>query len=228
MLVCKRLLGEAVEVILISLVGPCVVKHELSVHVTDPLRLEGKRVVGHGRLTARLPLLRRELPGPIELVTVLGERRLDDPLPISGVHDRYLLRDMLSCLCVEVQSAVGIGRSASALDLIDADIHVRSEGHCARVDARLLRSEFQAQLGHRARSGRCISCCFPGSSFLLGISRRPPVSSRWGHRAAPGRVLGVDLLPLAGTNLGLVHNCHLLWGCVEHGRQLHIVDDRVR
>mmetsp|Transcript_85346 Transcript_85346/g.249831 ORF Transcript_85346/g.249831 Transcript_85346/m.249831 type:complete len:613 (-) Transcript_85346:1080-2918(-) len=215
-LVREGLLGDAAELVLVRLVGARVVQDQLGLDVADPLGLEGQGVVGHCRLAVGLPLLGGELPGPVKLGHVLGEAGLDGPLPLRGVDDGDLLRHMLPRLRVEVQGAVRVRGGGHALDLVHADVHVGGQRHLAGVDARLLRPELEAQLGHAARSHR---------GRLPRLGRRPSVDS---GRAGSGVHLRVGLpVHIAG----LPHAIHvrdlLRRGVVGRG-ELHVVDDGVR
>mmetsp|Transcript_74709 Transcript_74709/g.194819 ORF Transcript_74709/g.194819 Transcript_74709/m.194819 type:complete len:202 (+) Transcript_74709:1758-2363(+) len=124
LLLGERLLRDAVQVVLVGLVGARVVKHQLGLDITHPVGPEHQRVVRGGGLAVCLPLLRHEVSWPVELVAALREDGLDLPLALRRVHDRNLLRQVLPRLGVEGEEAVRVWSSAGALDLVDPDVHI--------------------------------------------------------------------------------------------------------
>mmetsp|Transcript_51348 Transcript_51348/g.135682 ORF Transcript_51348/g.135682 Transcript_51348/m.135682 type:complete len:516 (+) Transcript_51348:327-1874(+) len=217
-LVGERLLRDAVEHVLVGLVRAGVVQHQLGLDVADPLGLEGEGVVRHGGLAIRLLLLGHEVLRPLELVAALREGRLDGPLALRGVDDGDLLGDVLPGLRVELQGAVGVGRGARALDLVDADVHVGGQGDGAGVHARLLGAELQAELRdvrrQRPRAGR--------ARLLPRVGRRAALGGVL--VAAPAHALGPGWPSAAAHG---VDDRDLLRAREEGGRHLHVVDDGV-
>mmetsp|Transcript_45002 Transcript_45002/g.105188 ORF Transcript_45002/g.105188 Transcript_45002/m.105188 type:complete len:505 (-) Transcript_45002:1833-3347(-) len=207
MLLCQRLFCDTMQVVLVGLVGTHVVQHQLRLYIADPLRLEGERIGRHGGLPGRSLLLGEELPGPVKFVSDLRKSRLDGPFSVRWVHDWNLLRDRLPSLRGEGQGAVRVGRCAGPLELVDADIYIRCQGHRARVHAGLLGPELHHQLGHLAGLRR-------GSAAVTALGSICRWSAAFALAFATGSIAVVD--------------AHLLRSIVVRRRDLHVVVDVVR